>query len=157
MWAGKVTPDDTFTGTSVTVDGTSYNVVSSRGAPFRVTRNGRVYMDKLMLWDSENHIYKEIDFSDFKQAVAITLECSGTQITARASYWGKFSTHADAAANASSSAAVAGSYSWSVVETTITVSTDAGNLIFGRPSGKSAPSGTTARPARRPWAASSSF
>jgi len=65
MWAGKVTPDDTFTGTSVTVDGTSYNVVSSRGAPFRVTRNGRVYMDKLMLWDSENHIYKEIDFSDF--------------------------------------------------------------------------------------------
>jgi len=66
MWAGLENPNDTFTGQTTTIDGTTYNVVGTRGAPFRVTRNGRVYMDKLMLWDSDNNVYKEVDFSDFK-------------------------------------------------------------------------------------------
>jgi len=65
MWAGKVDPDDIFSGATYVDDGTTYNVISTRGAPFRVTRNGCVYMDKLMLWDSEHNIYKEVDFSDF--------------------------------------------------------------------------------------------
>lgn len=95
MWAGKVSPGDTYTGQTITLDGTSYKVVSSRGAPFRVTRNGRVYMDKLMLWDSDHHVYKEVDFSDFNQAVSLTSKWSGGQgdgltITSTASFWGKF-------------------------------------------------------------------
>lgn len=90
MWAGKVDPDDIFTGTTTTDNGSTYNVISTRGAPFRVTRDGRVYMDKLMLWDSEKNIYKEVDFSDFNQAVSISGRWNGTTYTATANYWGKF-------------------------------------------------------------------
>ena len=98
MWAGKVDPDDTFTGDTITLDGTTYNVINpdARGAPFRVTRNGRVYLDKLMIWDSDHNIYKEIDFSDFNQAVSLTSRWSsgddgaGDTLTVTANYWGKF-------------------------------------------------------------------
>ena len=85
IWAGKENPNDVTN---------SNNKITTRGAPFRVTRNGRVYMDKLMLWDSENKIYKEVDFSDFNQAVSVTGSWSGSKYsatyTATASFWGKF-------------------------------------------------------------------
>ena len=100
MWAGKESPDDVYTGARIT----------TRGAPFRVTRTGRVYMDYLMLWDSDNQVYKEVDFSDFNQAVSLVLEWGGDSegggsggggsstetnslaCTATATYWGKFKT-----------------------------------------------------------------
>ena len=132
MWAGKEDPDDTFTGSTVTISGTTYETISTRGAPFRVTRNGRVYMDKLMLWDSTNHIYKEVDFSDFNQAVALSLSCSGTTISAQANFWGKFNTSASKNATASIGAVSTSgaSVAWGVGTTNITVQTEVGNLLF---------------------------
>lgn len=132
MWAGLENPNDTFTGQTTTIDGTTYNVVGTRGAPFRVTRNGRVYMDKLMLWDSDNNVYKEVDFSDFKQAVALSLSCSGTTISSRASFWGKFNTTVskNATANIASITTGAASQAWGVGTTDITINTPVGDLEF---------------------------
>lgn len=88
MWAGARDPGDTLTGDTWS----GYNVVSQRGAPFRVTADGRVFMDYLMLWDSSHNVYKEIDFSDFNQAVSLSLVVDGNDVRARANFWGKFNT-----------------------------------------------------------------
>ena len=133
MWAGKESPDDTFTGETKTIDNIIYNVVNpnARGATFRVTRDGRVYMDKLMLWDSDNNIYKEVDFSDFKQAVSLRLTCDGDSISARANFWGKFNQSTSVTASASCSASATNNPYPGIINENITIDCSPyGSLTF---------------------------
>lgn len=93
---------------------------------FRVTRSGSVYINQLMVKDTKNSNnqweinpsgthdaqgYTPIDFSNlnFKQAIALSLQCSGTSISSTANFWGHFNTSLSRSASATCSAAAASS------------------------------------------------